>query len=549
MTFNNNQKIGLIFLFVFGVNVLFAQKPTKIVSTSSKAPKLVVGVVVDQMRYDFLYRYKDKYGKGGFNRLMNQGFNCKNLHYNYAPTVTAAGHSAIFTGSVPNITGIVGNEWYSRTLGRVVYCAEDTTVKTVGTNSSAGKMSPRNLLTSTISDQLRIATVFKNKTIGIALKDRGAIMPAGHTANAAYWFDALDGSWITSSFYMTELPQWVKDYNALKEANKFINTTWNTLLPIEKYTESEADMQKYEGKLYGETSPTFPHELVATRGNIYETLKSTPFGNTLTKNFAMAAIDGENLGGGDNTDFLTVSFSSPDYAGHAFGPYSVEVEDIYLRLDRDIEELLNKLDKKLGQGNYLFFLSADHAVADVPGFWQKNRLPAGVKNLSMNAVIKAEMQRTFADSSLFLSADNSQIYLNYKVLGQRKLSIDDVFKALKPIVMAQDGVADFINLHDMNATMLPNIIKERIVNGFNAQRSGDFMVLLQPQWFQGRPTGTTHGTVYNYDTHVPALFFGWGVPKGESIVPYSISDIAPTVANMLHILEGSGNIGKPISFK
>jgi predicted AlkP superfamily pyrophosphatase or phosphodiesterase len=526
----------------------FTQKNTK-VSNAAK-PKLVVGIVVDQMRYDFLYRYDSKYSKGGFKRLLNEGYNCKNLHYNYGPTVTAAGHAAIFTGSIPSVDGIIGNDWFDQANSKNMYCVEDTTVSTVGTTSVAGKMSPKNLVVSTITDQLKIANNFKSKTIGIALKDRGAILPAGHIANGAYWFDSFDGSFITSTFYMKVLPQWVKDFNAQKNANKFINTSWTTLLPIEKYTESTEDDQPYESKLLGETKSVFPHELVGTRGNFYETIKTTPFGNTITKDFALAAIEGENLGKGENTDFLTLSFSSPDYAGHAFGPNSIEVEDVYLRLDKDIEEILNTLDSKFGKNNYLVFLSADHGVADVPGFWKQNKLPAGLlPTVGMRTLANEALKAKFGSAEIIKAEDNSQYYLNYQILKEKSISTTQVYEVIKDAIIGVEGVSDIINLHDLNGSNLPESLLAKIKNGYNAKRSGDIMILSKPQWFGGRPTGTTHGTIYNYDSHVPAVFFGWKVPKGESFDRYSISDIAPTIANMLNILEPSGNIGNPITFK
>lgn len=541
------KKILFITIY-FTVSVLGQKKAVQ--NTNLTPPKLVVGIVVDQMRYDFLYRYQAKYGKGGFNRLMKEGFNCKNLHYNYAPTVTAAGHSAIFTGSAPALSGIAGNEWYDRKLGRTVYCTEDSTTKTIGNKTNAGKMSPKNLEVSSIADQLRIAQMFQNKTIGIALKDRGAILPAGHTANAAYWFDGYDGNWISSSFYIENLPLWVQNFNELKSPNKFLNTTWNTLLPIEKYTESTPDDEVYEGRMPGEKQSTFPHELIGSRGNIYETIKTTPFGNTITKDFALAAIDGENLGKGKFTDFLSVSFSSPDYAGHAFGPQSIEIEDIYLRLDKDIEEMLLALDKKVGVNEYVVFLSADHGVADVPGFWIQNRLPAGVINpYEPIKKIKATLKEKYNSDKIIEGEANYQIYLDKAELKRLNISISDVYEFLKPIIMDIEGIGNFINLHHLSAMNLPTDIEQKIKNGLHPTRSGDLYIMTKPQWIASRPTGTTHGSAYNYDSHVPVLFFGKNIPKGETVERYSITDIAPTIANILNILAGSGNMGNPIPMK
>ncbi len=546
-----SKKISLFILFLFVTTSLSAQKKKKLSTENPfpEQPKLVVGIVVDQMRYDFLYRYSDKYSSGGFKRLMNEGFNCRNNHYDYAPTVTAAGHAAIFTGSIPAINGIIGNEWFNKKTGKIVYCVEDSSVRTIGSDSKAGLMSPKNLLVSTITDQLKIANNFQSKTIGIALKDRGSILPAGHTANAAFWFDSKNGAWITSSFYMNDLPKWVQDFNALKMPQKYMAEGWKTLLPIEQYTESTLDNQAYEAKLSGEKTPSFPHELAAQSGvNLLEVIRTTPFGNTLTKDFALAAIQNENLGKSPKTDFLTVSFSSPDYVGHAFGPNSIEIEDTYLRLDKDIAEILTSLDNTLGKGNYLVFLSADHGVADVPGFAQSQKLPAGVLDASVTSKeVKLALKNAFGEGDFIRAEDNSQIYLNDSLLKVKKLTYSEVHAVVRETLLKHDEIADVVDLHNLANSTLPDYQLNYVKNGFNPRRSGDIMTVLNPSWFTGRKQGTTHGTLYRYDTHVPLLFYGWKIKTGETTLRTNISDISPTVADLLNILEPNGSIGNVIS--
>ena len=547
-----SKKLIPFLLLFFIITSLSAQKKKSTVSfeaSNADKPKLVVGIVVDQMRYDFLYRYSEKYSSGGFKRLMNEGFNCRNNHYDYAPTVTAAGHAAIFTGSIPAINGIIGNEWFNQKTGKSVYCVEDSSVRTVGSDSKAGLMSPKNLLVSTITDQLKIANNFESKTIGIALKDRGSILPAGHTANAAYWFDSKNGAWITSSFYMNDLPQWVKDFNSMKMPQKYMAEGWKTLLPIEKYTESTADNQAYEAKLSGEKTATFPHELAAQSGvNLLEVIRTTPFGNTLTKDFALVAIQNENLGKSPKTDFLTISFSSPDYVGHAFGPNSIEVEDTYLRLDKDIEEILTSLDNSLGKGNYLVFLSADHGVADVPGFWQSQKLPAGVVDAAMSSrEVKTALKTAFGEGEFIIAEDNSQLYLNANLMEEKKISYTQIYEIVRKTLLKRDDIADVIDLHNLANSTLPVYQLSYVKNGFNPRRSGDIMVVLNPSWFAGRKQGTTHGSLYRYDTHVPLLFYGWKIKSGETTLRTNISDISPTVADLLNILEPNGSVGNVIS--
>ncbi len=507
---------------------------------------MVVGIVVDQMRYDYLYRFYDKYGEGGLKRLMNEGFNCRNNHYPYALTVTAAGHSSVYTGSVPAINGIVGNEWFDPIAGQSVYCAEDSTVATVGSsNADAGKMSPRNLLTSTITDQLQIGTNFRSKTVGIAIKDRGAILPAGHAATGAYWFDSKTGNWITSTFYTDKLPKWAQEVNDKKLPIAYMKDGWKTLLPLDQYVESTPDDEPYENKMAGNKTSEFPYNFGE---NGFSQIASTPFGNTITKDMAIAAIKGENMGKNQQTDFLAVSFSSPDYVGHAFGPNSIEVEDIYLRLDREFAEFFTFLDTWTGKGNYTVFLTADHGVMDVPGFWTEHRLPAGLLNTGVvNEKVKGALEEAFGKGDYVRANDNYQLYLNNATLKSKKIDVEDVYEVVREALLPIPGVADVINLKDLGESHLNSFQLELYKNGTNAKRSGDIQIVLQPGWFAGRSTGTTHGSPYNYDTHVPLLFYGWGIPKGETLRRTSIADIAPTVAALLHILAPSGTVGNPIA--
>ncbi len=547
----SNRKHFILLLCIFTAFSISAQKSKKNVSpefTYPIKPKLVVGIVVDQMRYDFLYRYSEKYSSGGFKRLMKDGFSCRNNHYDYAPTVTAAGHAAIFTGSVPAINGIVGNDWFVQKTGKSIYCVEDSAVRTIGSDTKAGMMSPKNLLVSTITDQLKIANNFQSKTIGIALKDRGAILPAGHTANAAYWFDSKNGDWISSSFYMDDLPKWVKDFNDLKMPKKYMAEGWNTLLPIEQYTESTSDNQVYEAKLSGEKTPTFPHELAAQAGvNLLDIIKTTPFGNTLTKDFALAAIQNENLGRGVNTDFLTISFSSPDYIGHSFGPNSIETEDNYLRLDKDISDILTSLDNSFGKNNYLVFLTADHGIVDIPGFWQSQKLPSNVVDFgSMMTPLESALKTNFGQGDIIRFESNYQFYLNEKILKEKKISYAQVYEVVRETLLKREDIADVVDLHNLSSSTLPDYQKKFIKNGYNPRRSGDIMFILNPSHFPGRNQGTTHGSFYRYDTHVPLIFYGWKVNNGETTDTTNISDISTTLADLLNILEPNGSIGNII---
>lgn len=507
--------------------------------------------MVDQMRYDFLYRYWDKYSEGGIKKLVRQGFNFKNAQYSYVPTYTGPGHASVYTGSVPAINGIIGNNWYDRNTGNSVYCVEDNSVQTVGSTSKAGLMSPANLLTTTVTDELKLATNKGAKTIGIALKDRGAILPAGHLANGAYWFDGSNGSWITSTFYMNELPKWVQEFNNQKYPDQYLSQAWNTLLPIEQYTESTADDVPWEEALSGEERPVFPHNIPAIRKKDFELLKSIPAGNTITKDFALAALRGENMGKGPHTDFLAVSFSTTDYVGHAFGPNSVEVQDVYLRLDRDLEDMINQLEKEVGKENLLIFLTADHGAAHVPAYLQSEKVPAGVaKSSVLRDSVEQYLDKTYGNGDWVERYTNQQVYLNRKQIDTKKLSRAEVQEKVANYVLRFEGVARAVAAEHLQRSDWSNGIMAKVESGYNAQRSGDVIVLLQPGWFEGygnrEPKGTTHGSYSNYDTHVPLLWYGWNVKPGESAAAVEVTDIAPTIASWLYIQETNGSVGRPL---
>jgi predicted AlkP superfamily pyrophosphatase or phosphodiesterase len=510
-------------------------------------PKLVVGIVVDQMRWDFLYRYYDRYAAdGGFKRLINQGFSCENTFIPYVPTVTAPGHTSIYTGSVPAVTGITGNLWWDDVRKKEVYCTEDTTVKTVGSSTKAGLQSPRNLLVTTICDELRLATNFQSKVIGVAIKDRGGILPAGHSANAAYWYDPQVGNWITSTYYMNDLPQWVKDINEKKLVDKYYDKGWNTLYPLNTYTQSTSDDKTYESKSIG---TGFPYDLKKFKEKNYGAISSTPYGNSFTIDMAKAAIEGENLGADAITDFLAMSFSATDYIGHGFGPNSIEQEDDFLRLDKDLGDFLNYLDNKIGKGQYTVFLSADHGVAHVPAFMAENRLPAG--KFTEGAILEQlnqTLKNAFGVDNLAVSISNYQLILNNDVIrADKKLNKEEIISASINFLSKQESVLRVFDLNEIGEVPLPAKIKEMVANGYYPKRGGDVQLIFKTNYMENySPTGTTHGMWNPYDSHIPLLWYGWGIKTGKTNRETYMTDIAPTLAALLHIQMPSGTVGHVI---
>jgi predicted AlkP superfamily pyrophosphatase or phosphodiesterase len=542
---SQTMRNSILLLLVFYTSILFAQKSEKQIAQS---PKLIVGIVVDQMRYDYLYKYWDKYGNDGFKKLLREGYNCKNTNFNYMPTFTAPGHASIYTGTTPAIHGIIANEWYVLKDYKKVYCTEDNSVSTVGSTSAAGKMSPKNMLTTTFGDELRIASNFKSKVIGISLKDRGAILPAGHSANAAYWYDALTGNWITSTFYMQDLPNWVRQFNDSKLAEKYLSQAWNTLLPIEQYTESLADDNPYEEPFKGQAKPVFPHNLPEIKKlQGLDLLRKTPFGNSFTKDFAIETIKNENLGKGPATDVLAISFSSPDYIGHQFGPHSIEVQDNYLRFDKDLAELITFFEKNLGKDNFLLFLTADHGAAQNPSFLTAAKIPAGnFEHGPSFYSLKDFFNKKYGEADWLLNYSNEQIFFNRELIRERGLSLLEMQELAKQHLINFPGIANVYTRNEMLSTFFNWGPAALVQKGYNQQRSGDIVLVLEPGWMEYKKHGTTHGTVYSYDTHIPLLWYGWKVKRGESSEPIFINDIAPTISLMLNISMPNGTTGIPI---
>ena len=400
---------ALLFLSILSAN-----------SYSQKKPKLVVGIVVDQMRQEYLYRFDSKFSEGGFKRLVANGYMLKNAHYNYVPTYTGPGHASIYSGTTPAVHGIIGNDWWDKNAKKSVNCVEDERFKAVGNPEGNGDVSPWRLLSTTITDELKLFTQKRAKVIGISMKDRGAVLPAGHMANAAYWYDSKTGKFISSTYYVTALPTWVDTFNSQKLADTYLNQTWNTLLPIAQYTESSPDESPYERKLQGAAKAIFPYNLKELRkaNGGYELLVNSAMGDDLLTEFAKATLTGEQLGKDSDTDFLTISYSTPDYIGHGTGPNSVELEDTYLRLDRNIEDLLKKLDLEVGKGEYVVFLTADHAVVDVPQSLKDNKIPAGNFPLAnVEAGLNDHLQKYFPGKKVIDRISNDQVFLNQELFA------------------------------------------------------------------------------------------------------------------------------------
>lgn len=497
-------------------------------TSAQEQPKLVVGIVVDQMRYDYIYRFWNQFSDDGFKKLVNEGFFLRNTHYNYMPTYTGPGHASIFTGTPPSVHGIIGNNWYNKLEGVSVYCAGDgnsTTVcdceNHVDVASSAGKMSPHRMLTTTFCDELKLFSP-QSKVFGISIKDRGAILPAGHTANGAFWM-GKSGEWISSSYYYEQLPQWLLDFQQEKPATSYFKGAW-------------------KGRGFGYTMDS----LLQAKGPA--SVKSTPQGNTYLKDLAIELIKSEQLGEDKITDVLTLSFSSTDYIGHQFGPHAEEIVDTYLKLDQDLSDLLKHINASVGKENTLIFLTSDHGVVSVPNELKARKIPAGYFDASdLTAELNDLLSDHYGPNDWVLKYSNQQFFLNRQLIEELKLKHQEVQQIAADYLLNVAGIQYTYTAHQLHTNEYQSGFHSLVQKGFHQKRSGDVVIVLNSGWIEwNAPTGTTHGSCFSYDTHVPLLFWGHGIEHGLSDEYISICDIAPTVSTLLGISFPNGCTGQPI---
>lgn len=515
-----------------------------------QSPKLVVGVVVDQMCYDYLYRFQHHFSTDGFNRFLNRGVNCRNTNYNYVPTYTGPGHASIYTGTTPYNHGIVANEWYDRTKAKGVNCVFDPSVQAVGNSSSAyGQVSPHHLETMTVTDQLKFTYPASN-VYSISIKDRSAVLPGGHLSDGSYWFDYSSGKFITSTFYTKELPPWVQAFNQAHNADTYL-ADWGLLHEPSSYSRS-IDNSPYEVTIKGAKTPTLPYAFTSFAKGNYSQFTITPFANTLLTDLALELIQQERLGKNEATDMLCVSYSTPDIAGHAFGPYSLEVEDIYVRLDLELAKLFNALDKQVGKNNYVIFLTADHAVVPVPQQLKDEKLPGGYFDMSACLTsVNTQLQKKYG-TILIQSEENQNIYLNYALIDSLKIRKSEIQQEVADILRSFPEVKVAVTGSDLERGIIQDPWMQMILNGYSKERSGDVIFMLKPGYLAissdtgSEHKGTSHGSAFNYDTHVPLLWYGNKMKHQEIFRPIEITDISATLVHLLNLQRNGSMTGKPI---
>jgi predicted AlkP superfamily pyrophosphatase or phosphodiesterase len=532
---------------------------------------LVLLIAVDQFRHDYLERFGDLFVNNGFRRLLRDGASWEEANYDHVPTYTACGHATMMTGAYPSETGIVGNEWLERDTGRRVTSVSDTTVKLLGGNQNEPAASPRRLMASTVGDELRLATNDRSKVIGISVKDRSAILPAGRHANAAYWFSGASGNMVSSTYYFSELPAWVTQFNNKRPADQFFKKAWDRLLPEGEYLKRAGnDSPPWEniGQVRGDTN-AFPHTITggatAVGPQFYAALDYSPFSNDLLVQFAQEALVNEKLGQDDDTDVLTVSFSANDYVGHRYGPYSQEAMDVSLRVDRQIGTLLDFVNAKVGLRNTIVAFTADHGVAPIPEHAAALGLDgARLRNDDIISAIRGGISARYnpKNTSPDPTADyiyiyeffgrptpaflNGNLYFNYAALKRDQINLDEISRVAGEAALSVRGTSRFYTRAQLQRgeISVSDPIERRVVHGFYSTRSGDVVIISEPFKYLGDSIPATHGSPYSYDTHVPVVIMAAGLTPGRYFDRASPADIAPTISALLRTTPPSNSVGR-----
>jgi len=510
-------------------------------------PKLVIAIVVEELKYDQLEKLRDKLNENGIKRLINEGTYFKNASYQYMLTQSAPGHATISTGAEPSFHGITSDDWYVPLKNELINCTKDLTVNSVGGSFESGLHSPVNLLVSTFSDELQMSTNRKSKVFGVGLRESSSIFMAGHAANAAYWFDNTTGTWMSSTYYTTSLPAWVNDFNAMKFSDTYLNSVWTPLKPASYYVDCLPDSNDFEAGFNNVNY--FPYDLKKLRAkNDYSLLRETPFGNSLTANFAIRLLQNEQLGKHDVTDYLSICFSATDYIGHRFGPSSVEMGDAILRLDEDIKNLLTYVNDSIGKKNVLIYFTAAHGISEIPTVLEKNRIPSGYfKQNQALQLLRSYLNAVYGEGNWVKGYSEKQIFLNRTLIEDARLSLDDVQKKVARFLVQFTGVEAAYPYSAFEANDFGNGNLKRIINNFSPQRSGDVIVILNPGWVdQATDYVTNHNSPYEYDSHVPLIWYGWSVNRATVTRQVNMTDIAATLSTLCKVPYPNACTGEPM---
>ena len=516
-------------------------------------PRLVIGIIVEQLKFDQLEKYKDKLGDNGIKKLINEGTYFKNASFDYMLTQSAPGHATIATGTEPSFHGITSDNWYLPLRNELIYCTRDIDVNPVGGSFESGLNSPVNLQASTFSDELEMSTNRQSKVFGIGMKDNSAILSTGHAADGVFWFDNTTGTWMTSTYYNTSLPGWVMDFNAMGYQESYLNGEWSLLKPVQYYADCLPDSSKFEAGFNGQNS--FPYDLkklksksVISSRNDFALLRETPFANTLTTGLAIRLLEKERLGKDDVTDYLSICYSATDNIGHRFGPSSVEMADAILRLDDEIKNLLAYVNDSIGKKNVLIYFTSAHGISEIPAVLESNRIPAGYfrQNQALQ-LLRSYLNAVYGEGNWVKGYSERQVYLNRTLIEDSRIPLEDVQKKVARFLVQFSGVAAAYPYSAFEANDFGNGNLKRINNNFNSQRSGDVIITLNPGWIENDGDFVTnHNSPYEYDSHVPLIWYGWTVNRSTIARRVNMTDIAATLSSLCKIPYPNACTGEPL---
>jgi predicted AlkP superfamily pyrophosphatase or phosphodiesterase len=545
---------GGLLVVILIIQSLFFDAKGQTAYIPPEKPKLVVGIVVEQLRYDHLEQYRNRLAENGIRLLLNEGTYYQNASYEYMLTQSAPGHATISTGAEPSVHGITSDNWYASLRNELIYSTADNSVGPVGGSYESGQRSPINLLASTFSDELKMATNGVAKVYAVGMKDNSAILSAGHSADAAYWYDNSTGTWMTSNYYRDSLPDWINDFNASGYSDTFLDGSWTLLRPIEDYTDCVPDSNAFEAGFDGVNY--FPYDLkkmstkrrLLTKEKDYSLLDEVPFGNSLTNQFAMKLIEKEELGLDDVTDFLTICFSATDNIGHRFGPSSFEVADAVYRLDKDIAELLAFLNDKIGKRNILVYFTSAHGVSEIPDIRESYRIPSGyfIQNQAIQ-LLRSYLNVLYGEGNWVKGYSERQIFLNREFIEDAKIDLDEIRQRVARFMVQFAGVASAYPYSAFETNDFVDGNLSRISNSFSPKRTGDVIIILNPGWVEKEDDHVTeHNSPYEYDTHVPLIWYGWSANRATVTRKVNLTDISATLSSLLKVPYPNACTGEPL---
>lgn len=516
-------------------------------------PKLVIGIIVEQLRYDQLERVWDILPDNGLKRMVSEGTYYRNVSLDYLSTQAAPGFATIATGATPSAHGITSDTWFHPFNDQMIFSVQDPTAGAVGGSFETGLYSPVNLLSSTFADELQMASCGASKVYGIGIKEMGAIITAGHAADGAFWYDDRTGTWMSSNYYGDSLPVWLMDLNAMLLPGQYMNQPWQPLMDPMRYPGCQADTNIHERGFEGQT--WFPYDLkkMSTKGTLlkatrdYSVLRETPFADEFTTELAFRLIENEQLGQDDITDYLAITYSATDYIGHRFGPSSVEAADALVRLDKNIGQLLDRIDKSLGKRNVLVYFVSAHGVSEIPAVLEESRIPSGYFRVNQSLqLLRSYLNAVYGQGDWVKGFFDNQIFLNRGLIDDAKLSLEDIQKKVARFMVQFSGIAAAVPTSAFEMSDFAGGLLLKMNNNYSQQRSGDVMIALNPGWVEKTDNVTGHNSPYEYDSHVPLIWFGWTASRSSVTRSVTTRDIAVTLSVLCRIPLPNAASGDPL---